>query len=183
MIEVAIKAAREAGEILLRGFGKAKDIQFKEDKSLVTEFDKLSEEKIISTIKYSFPNHQILAEETGLSEVKSDYLWMIDPLDGTTNFALGIPIFAVSIALAFKKEVILGVTYNPFAKELFQAERGKGALLNNETISVSDISKASESVFFFNRSRSKGDIEGLAKAFDRISRVIRTPRILASSTY
>jgi len=182
-LEVAIKAAKEAGKILQKHFRKSNKITIKEDMSLLTEADKLAEEKIIFIIKNYFPDYSINAEESGFSKKTSDYLWMIDPLDATTNFSIGVPIFAVSIALALKKELLLGVTYNPFTQELFWAEKGKGAFLNGKKVCVSETSELRKSLVFFNRGRAREDAGNLAKAFDKISHVIRTPRIFGSSTY
>lgn len=136
-LEVAIKASLEAGEILEKYFETEILKEFKEDKSPVTIADKESEEIIKNIIIEAFPTHSILGEETGLTDNKSEYKWHIDPIDGTRNFANGIPIFAVSIALEYKGEVIVGAVYNPPTKNLFYAEKGKGAYLNNKRIFVS----------------------------------------------
>ncbi len=103
---------------------------------IVTEIDKRSEEKIIAFIQESYPAHAILAEESGRSEAQSDYLWIIDPLDGTTNYAQGLPIFSISIALAYRGQTILGLVYAPILDELYYAVRGRGAFLNDWPIHV-----------------------------------------------
>ena len=148
LLEVAKEAAYEAGEIQLSYLGKAKEIAYKSCMSdLVTVADKQSEEKIISIIKTYFPNHDILAEETGShKEQNSEYLWVIDPLDGTTNFAHNFPHFAVSIGLVKNGKIILGVVFDPNKNELFWAAEGNGAFLNSNEIKVSTISKLSESL-------------------------------------
>src|SRR5690606_878822 len=105
--------------------------------NLVTEVDKRSEERIIDIIKSNFPEHSIISEEVGELIQKSDYRWIIDPIDGTVNFAHSIPICCVSIGLMHKDEIILGAVFNPMMNELFFAERGKGAYLNDKPISVS----------------------------------------------
>ena len=104
---------------------------------LVTEIDKKSEQIIIDFIKKNYPDHSILAEESGLSATDSEYLWIIDPLDGTTNFAQGLPIFAVSIALQYKNETVLGVVYSPVLEHLFTAIKGQGAYFNGRKMHVS----------------------------------------------
>ncbi len=129
--------ARQAGAILLDGYGNAHHIQQKGVIDLVTEFDKRSEEVIISSIQEEFPDHAILAEESGHHHTISEYQWVIDPLDGTTNFAHGIPIFSVSIGLLKNNFPVLGVVYDPLRNEMFSAEVGQGATLNNHPIRIS----------------------------------------------
>ncbi|QDR81098.1 inositol monophosphatase family protein [Sporomusa termitida] len=103
---------------------------------IVTEIDKKSEAKLIAFVKEYYPAHAILAEESGRSAAQSDYLWIIDPLDGTTNYAQGLPIFSVSIALAYRGQTILGLVYAPVLAELYYAVRGQGAFLNDRPIHV-----------------------------------------------
>lgn len=148
MIQLATEAALEAGRFLKMSVGKIKQIERKQGQelNLVTEIDKKSEEMIIRKIKQRYPHHDFLAEESGSHEKKSDYKWVIDPLDGTTNFTHGFPIFCVSIALEVKGEVVLGVVYDPNADELYSAERGKGATLNGKPIRVSKVSTLIESM-------------------------------------
>ncbi|NGX39717.1 MAG: Inositol-1-monophosphatase [Chlamydiae bacterium] len=138
LTQVAIQAALEAGELLSEGFGTTFQISLKDEKhNLVTEYDIASEKLIIDRIKSHFPSHQFLAEERGAEgEIKKETLWIIDPLDGTVNFAHGIPLFSVSIAVAQGKEILSGVVYNPMNGELFVAEKGQGAQLNGHKISV-----------------------------------------------
>ncbi|MBI4686553.1 MAG: inositol monophosphatase [Nitrospirae bacterium] len=135
--QTAIKAALEAGVILKKHFGRTLNIRHKGEIDLVTEADLKSEQKIVSIIKKAFPEHDILAEERGLQDNQAEYKWLIDPLDGTTNYAHGFPVFAVSIALERKGEIILGVVYDPMRDEIFTAIKGKGAYLNNKKINVS----------------------------------------------
>ena len=113
---------------------------------LVTEIDKKSEEIIVNFINTNYPDHGILAEETGASRSDADYRWVVDPLDGTTNYAQGLPIFAVSIALQHKQETILGVVYCPVTDQLFSAVKGQGAFLNGERLQVSSKTGLSECV-------------------------------------
>ncbi len=140
-LEIAKEAAYEAGEIQLSYMGKKKNIQHKSNEfDLVTEADKQSEKKIFSILNTYFPEHDVFGEETGCHrENKSDYLWIVDPLDGTTNFSHNFPHFSVSIGLMKKKEIILGVVYDPCKNELFWAAEGTGAYLNAEPISVSEV--------------------------------------------
>ena len=137
MLGIVEGIAREAGAVLMDGYGNVRQIQQKGVIDLVTEFDKRSEEVIISSIEKEFPEHAILAEESGRNRTISEFQWVIDPLDGTTNFAHGIPIFSVSIGLLKNNAPILGVVYDPFRHEMFSAELGSGASLNQRRISVS----------------------------------------------
>jgi myo-inositol-1(or 4)-monophosphatase len=134
MVEVV---ARQAGAILMEGYGNVRHIQQKGAIDLVTEFDKRSEEIIISVIEKEFPDHAILAEESGQNKTISEYQWVIDPLDGTTNFAHGIPIFSVSMGLLRNNSPLVGVVYDPFRNEMFSAESEHGATLNGHPIHVS----------------------------------------------
>ena len=139
MIRVAIEAAREAGKILRNVLGKVKQIEIKQNQqfNLVTEADKAAEAKIIDIIRSHYPRHEILGEESGAHSTGSNVRWIIDPLDGTTNFTHGLPIFSVSIGVERDGEVIAGVVYDPMSDELFHAEKGAGAFLNQRPIRVS----------------------------------------------
>jgi myo-inositol-1(or 4)-monophosphatase len=143
-LKIAEKAAREAGKIHLKNLGNVKKIEFKAKNSLVTEVDKLSEELIISIIKDNFPEHDIFAEESGKHLSDSDYLWLVDPLDGTTNYAHAYPFFSVSIALEVKGVLELGLVYDPVKDEMFTAQRGGGAYLNGAPIGVSGTAHVDE---------------------------------------
>ena len=138
--------ARQAGAVLMRGYGNVRHIQQKGAIDLVTEFDRRSEELILSFIQREFPDHAILAEESGKNETISEYQWVIDPLDGTTNFAHGIPIFSVAIGLLKGNVPILGVVLDPFRDEMFSAELGHGATLNNQPIQVSSRTELGQAV-------------------------------------
>lgn len=140
MLELAIQAAREAGAIIQDFAARRFDIIHKGRINLVTEADLASEKHIKELIAAHHPTHKILAEESGISHHEdADYCWIIDPLDGTTNFAHGFPCYSVSIGLEHKGEMIAGVIYDPSREELFAAERGAGATLNGEKIRVSEI--------------------------------------------
>ena len=144
-LEVAEKAAREAGEILIEHLGKVRDIDYKGKNNLVTEVDKMSEDLIVSRIKETFHTHDIFAEEAGRHSNGSDHLWLIDPLDGTTNYAHAYPFFAVSIALEIKGQLKAGLVYDPVKDEMFTAELGKGAFLNGDPIHVTKTERLDES--------------------------------------
>ncbi len=137
-LHIAVEAAQDAGALQRSRFRQSFSVNKKAATDLVTEVDIASEKIIVEKIKASFPEHTILAEEGGESVDESDYRWIIDPLDGTTNFAHGFPLFAVSIALEYKGEVQLGVVYLPVLDEMFTAKLHEGAFLNGEAIRVSD---------------------------------------------
>ncbi len=140
LLDFAIQTAREAGRILAKRFGRKIEISNKSEIDLVTESDLASERIIIDRIKTHYPRHSILAEESGTTnpgDQQSDWRWIIDPLDGTTNYAHGYPCFCVSIALEHKGRMEVGVVYDPMRDEMFSAERGRGASLNGRRISVS----------------------------------------------
>ncbi|MEZ5016462.1 MAG: inositol monophosphatase family protein [Flavipsychrobacter sp.] len=139
---VILTAAKEAGAIIKEYFEGSFTVENKGTiNNLVTEVDKHAEAKIIAIIKETFPTHNILSEEIGAINQESEYQWIIDPIDGTVNFAHSIPICCVSIAVKHKNELLLGVVYNPILNELFFAEKGKGAFLNDKPISVSEKSE------------------------------------------
>lgn len=153
IIEVAIAAAKEAGEFLLDGFGKVSQIEKKGDRNFATNLDKEAELMIIDRIKAQFPEHSILAEESGKSNQGSDYIWIIDPLDGTHNFIRNINIFGVSIGIVHKeKDFIAGVIYMPKDDELYSGEKGSGAYKNDTKISVSSFSDFKECSIAFDSS-------------------------------
>lgn len=139
--DVAFEAAHAAADILMSRFGELEqaDVQSKQQFDFVTEVDKASEERIIHVIRDTFPEHQIYAEESHRQEGGS-HRWIIDPLDGTTNYIHGVPIFSVSIALQVNQTMVLGLVYDPNRDEMFYGETGKGAFLNDQPIRVSDVS-------------------------------------------
>jgi myo-inositol-1(or 4)-monophosphatase len=147
MIKTAIEAARRAGKILKDNLGQIKEISHKGEIDLVTEVDRLSERCVVETIKTRYPDHQILGEEGEANHITaSAYKWLIDPLDGTTNYIHGLSLFCVSIALEKDDELIAGVVYDPMHDELFVAEKGRGAFLNQEPIQVSQVEKLEKSL-------------------------------------
>jgi myo-inositol-1(or 4)-monophosphatase len=148
MLQTAIEAALEAGKYLKMNVGKIRHIDRKEGQvtNLVTEIDKNAEAAIIGKIKQRYPDHDFLGEESGAAEIKSEYRWIIDPLDGTVNYTHGLPIFCVSIGLEHKGKIALGVVYDPCLDELFTAERGKGAWMNKKRLEVSKSSTLIESL-------------------------------------
>jgi len=135
--EIAFKAARKAGAILRSRIGNIGNIDYKSAFNIVTDVDKEAERNIIEILNEHFPNDQILAEESGVHEARSSRRWIIDPLDGTTNYSHGYPFFCVSIGYEDAGEPLMGVVYNPIADEMFWAQKGGGAYLNDTKIKVS----------------------------------------------
>ncbi|MGW8187285.1 MAG: inositol monophosphatase family protein [Desulfobacterales bacterium] len=143
---VGIAAAYQAGDILQAKFGKISRVRKKGAIDLVTEADTASEERILKVIHSRFPDHGILAEESGRHAVDSAYTWIIDPLDGTTNYAHRIGMYAVSIAFAVEGDVVVGTVFNPVTGELFTATAGGGAVCNERPIRVSQIPSLTDSL-------------------------------------
>ena len=145
-LKIAVEAAKEAGKIQLKHRNHVGKIYYKGDINLVTEVDLLCEKKIIEIITNNYPEHSILAEEKGEALTGSDYKWIIDPIDGTVNYAHDFPCYCVSIALEYKKDVLIGVVYQPVLNELFTTQKGKGAFLNGNKISVSKSNRLKDSL-------------------------------------
>src|SRR5271168_851824 len=146
VISPAAQIAREAGTLLMEYFHRHVAIEYKGEADLVTIADRESEALIRQRLHEHWPSHDILGEEGGLQDTGSDYRWYVDPLDGTTNFAHGFPVFCVSMALEHKGQRAAGVIYDPTRDELFAAEQGSGAYLNGQPIKVSSTSKLAESL-------------------------------------
>lgn len=146
-LQFALDTSKVAGKIQLKYFGNLTTVNSKTSAiDLLTKADTESEDFIISTIKKTYPNHNIISEESGTIDHKDNYTWVIDPLDGTTNFSHNLPIFAVSIALKKNDKTICGVVYNPAADKCFYSELNHGAYLNNQRIGVSKSSSLKESL-------------------------------------
>lgn len=144
--EVAIKTAKRAGKLLLEWGAGRRAVTLKGAIDLVTEADRRSEAAITEALSRAFPDHSILAEEGTLVKGAAPYRWIIDPLDGTTNFAHGLPVFCVAIGLEAEGELVLGVAYDPSRDELFVAKRGHGAFLNGKPLRVSPAPSLNESL-------------------------------------
>jgi len=143
-LNTAVEIAREAGALLAQLFDHPHEISYKRPSDLVTDADRRSEALIVDRLRTHFPKHAIVGEEGGGQQTGSDYCWYVDPLDGTTNFAHGFPMFAVSLGLVYRHESIAGVVYDPVREELFSAERGAGSYLNHKRIRVSKVGSLSE---------------------------------------
>jgi len=145
-LEISMDIAREAGRLLAHVFERRVGFELKGEFDLVTEADRLSEQLIVDRLRSYFPSHGIVAEEGGGQESGSEYRWYVDPLDGTTNFAHGFPVFNVTLALERSGELIAGVIYDPLRQEMFHTEKGSGAYLNNRLIHVSRATRLEDSL-------------------------------------
>ena len=143
-LETAVEIAREAGALLANYFERRVAFEVKGEFDLVTEADRASEKLVVERLRSHFPSHGIVAEEGGGHDPQAEYCWYVDPLDGTTNFAHSFPAFNVSIGLARAGQMVAGVVYDPIHQEMFTAERGAGAYLNNRRIHVSQIKRMAE---------------------------------------
>jgi myo-inositol-1(or 4)-monophosphatase len=145
-LKFAETIAREAGELLKNELPKEHRIDFKGEINIVTEVDQMSEELLVRRIRQTFPGHDIMTEESAGFQCGSAYRWIIDPLDGTTNYAHGYPVFCVSVALEIAAEIRCGAIYSPMAEEMFIAEKDSGAFLNGRRLSVSKTEELSRSL-------------------------------------
>jgi len=146
LLAVALEAAKSAVTIIRAAADLPKQVSYKGRTDLVTETDKQSEIAITRLIRDTFPDHQIMAEESGKTQHKSDYLWFIDPLDGTTNFVHGYPSYAVSIGIAYREIIVCAVIVELPVNQVYHAIRGQGAFCDNQPISVSNVSELGKSL-------------------------------------
>jgi myo-inositol-1(or 4)-monophosphatase len=180
-LEGAISAAREAGEVLRKGFGWQHSVRYKGEVDLVTEVDEQAEQVIKEILLGAFPSYGMLAEESGRASGQEDARWIVDPLDGTTNYAHGLPIFCVSIALERAGEVIVGVVHDPMREETYLAERGGGATLNGEPIRVSDTDEPIQALIATGFPYDHAKMPEALELFGRFAAVTRGMRRLGST--
>jgi len=182
--KVAIEAATKAGKLLLKNYKtlKAEDIHKKGRHDLVTKADFAANKIIISTIKKYFPDHDILSEETGFEDNPDQYKWVIDPLDGTTNYIIKNPIFCTALALVHKQEIIVSAVYAPVLDEFYIAEKGKGTLLNGKKIRVSKKRKLKEAIITLSRTHHKKSHENHNKIQSILRKKVLNMRIFGSGT-
>ena len=180
MLEIALKAAKAGGEVLSHYFETSIEKRVKDDLSFVTKADVEAEAKIREVIASKFPEHTFVGEESGVDKKESSYQWYVDPLDGTINFANGLPIFAVSIGLAKGDELVACVIHNPVTNSLFYAEKGKGAFWNEEKISVSN-QDATKAMITIGRGKKEEDKAYVNRIFTGALKHIKTVRYLGSA--
>jgi len=145
-LNAAEEISREAGALLAELLTRPLEIRYKRRSDLVTVADRRSEALIVDRLRERFPDHAIVAEEGGNHRSSSEYCWYVDPLDGTTNYAHGFPVYCVTLGLAYRGEVIAGVVYDPTRNDIYTVERGAGAFLNGQRLRVSSTEKLSESL-------------------------------------
>lgn len=179
-LEVAIAAAEAAGEVLREGFGQRLDVEYKEKSELVTEADKKAEQRIKEVLKETFPDYGMLTEESGELEGQSTARWIVDPLDGTTNYVHGVPFFCTSIGLERNGELVLGVVRDPVAEETYAAERGGDATLNGERIEVSDTNEPARALLGTSYPDDREEIPLGIELFERFTNLARGMRRLGS---
>jgi myo-inositol-1(or 4)-monophosphatase len=180
-LESALSAAKQAGEVLRAGFGAEHDITYKGEVDIVTEIDEEAEQVIREELLGTFPTYGMLAEEGGELEGQEDAHWIVDPLDGTTNYAHGLPIFCVSIALERAGEVLLGVVHDPVREEIYVAERGSGATLNGEPIRVSEIDELIRALIVTGFPYDRTEMPEALELFGRFAATTRGMRRLGSA--
>lgn len=171
--ELAMRAAEEAGKLLKDRFNKHHDVHLKAHREIVTEADLASEKLILGMIREKFPEHSILSEEAGRSGKDSEYMWVVDPLDGTTNYSIRNPFFNVSIGLVKSNEVVLAVTYAPMTKEMYVAEKGKGATLNGKPIRVSEEASVSNAMMAYCQGNRPEDVKRVVGIFSKIRPAVK----------
>lgn len=181
MLNIAVRAARTAGNIIARNFESRDnlEIESKGNNDFVTKVDKEAEQAIIAKIQQSYPEHTFVGEESGLTEGNEDFKWIIDPLDGTTNFVMGVPHFCVSIALQYKGKLDQAVIFDPLRGELFTASRGNGAQLNGFRIRVGQSKELSNTLLatafpFKNKELAAESIEKFSKIFNEAGDIRRS---------
>jgi len=178
-MSIARQAAIESGKVLNRLFGQTQQITKKGDIDLVTEADLQSERLILRTISRHFPQDSIMTEESGYYNHHPQRIWIIDPLDGTTNFAHAFPVFAISIAFQFQRDVVLGVVFNPYMNEHFEAVKGMGSSLNNRPIKVSQTKELGDALlatgFPYDVNKRPDSVIELFKKFTVLGQGVRRP--------
>lgn len=183
-LDVAIRTAKEAGQIIKKGFGStATGGTFKQENDtlqVVTDFDTAAEKLILDRLKHSFPDHAFFSEEVGDDRRTNDYRWIIDPIDGTSNYARQIPFFCVSIGLTYQNEPILGVVYQPVTDELFYAEKGRGAFLNGRKIEVAKTVAVHKAFVTVDRGKSLHEKERFITVVAELNKHVRSMRMPGS---
>jgi myo-inositol-1(or 4)-monophosphatase len=180
-LEVAVEAARAAGELLRERFGAKQTVRYKGEVDIVTEVDERAERVIREILLSAFPTYGILAEEGGELSGEDDACWVVDPLDGTTNYAHGLPIFSVSIALERRGEAVLGVVHDPMRGETYVGERGEGATVNGEPIGVSDTGDLIQSLLVTGFPYDREHVPAALDLFGRFTLLSQCMRRLGSA--
>ncbi|WP_273888944.1 inositol monophosphatase family protein [Rubrobacter naiadicus] len=180
-LEASIETARAAGEVLRAGFGRGGKVRYKGEVDLVTETDEESERLIKEALLGAFPTYGMLAEESGQTAGEDEARWIVDPLDGTINFAHDLPIFAVSIALQRGDDLVLGVVYDPMRDELFTARRGEGAFLNGKPITPTKTGELIHALLATGFPYDRSELPEALELFGRFASRTRSIRRLGSA--
>ncbi|MBC7251903.1 MAG: inositol monophosphatase [Anaerolineae bacterium] len=180
-LQTAIEAARAAGQIMREQMHQTYRVQHKGPRDLLTEVDMMTEEAIVRILSARFPDHDILTEETEAPPRRSRYCWIIDPLDGTNNYAHGYPVFSTSIALTLDDESLVGVVYEPLRDWLFHARRGGGAYLNGEPLQVSAVGQLTEALITLDWSCDLQTRARVVAAIGRLADHVGTMRVAGSA--
>lgn len=181
MLETAIAAARRAGDLIAEQYPTQRNASYKGYRDLVTETDIAAEKTIVDLIRNRFPDHAILSEETPGGEIGEGYTWVIDPLDGTSNFTHRLPIFSVSVALLKQGQPLVGVVYDPMRDQLFVGQRGRGATRNGEPLRISAVEHLQESVVGLDWARAQKARNQVLSKLQRVAPRCHTVRILGSA--
>ncbi len=180
-IDFLIELSKEAGEILKEGLGKEHRVTYKGPINIVTEIDRKSEDLLVGRIRAAFPQHSIVAEESGFLDGQNEHRWFIDPVDGTSNYAKGFPMFCVSIGYACKGKMRLAAAYDPVRDECFSAERGQGAWLNGSRMHVTNTNRLIDSMLVTGFPYDMEQKENNLNHFINLSRKVQTIRRLGSA--
>ncbi len=181
MLQTAIQAAQEAGRILVQRLPDERQISVKGLRDIVTDSDLAAEKAIVQAIRARFPDHALLTEEGGESAGKAPYVWVVDPLDGTTNYSRRMPIFSVSIGLLHQGQLALGVVYDPLREHLFVAQRGHGATLNGQPLRVNSIDRLDFAVVALDWAHARDERREILAHLGRIAPACGTLRGLGSA--
>jgi myo-inositol-1(or 4)-monophosphatase len=180
-LEAALAAAQKAGTVLRDGFGARHRVRFKGKVDIVTETDERAEKVIREALLGAYPSYGMLAEEDGETSGEDGARWIVDPLDGTMNYAYGLPLFAVSIALKKAGEVVVGVVHDPMRQERFVAERGRGARLNDESLGVSETDELVRALVVTGFPYDREEVPPALDLFGRLSMRTQSMRRLGSA--
>ncbi|MFQ6013885.1 MAG: inositol monophosphatase family protein [Anaerolineae bacterium] len=181
MLATAVEAAREAGRILMDRLYQPLDIRSKGLRDLVTEADLAAEEAILRIIQAGYADHVVLSEESEIETGESDYLWIVDPLDGTTNYSRRFPFFSTSIALTHRAEVLVGVVYDPLRDWMFHARKGQGVYLDDRPLRVSQRDELGQSLIGLDWAREQEDRRQTARLVSVLAPKVVTLRATGSA--
>lgn len=181
MLQTAIEAARRAGQLIAARYPTQRDVSRKGYRDLVTETDIAAEDVILSLIQDRFPDHAILSEETPGGEIGEGYTWVIDPVDGTSNYTHRVPIFSVSVALLHRGRPLIGVVYDPMRDHLFVGKSGSGATLNNQPLQISAIHQIQEALIGFDWARDEEKRNQVLSRLQQVAPLCHTVRALGSA--